>query len=262
MPIRSPSERKSADSLAFQHYLRTGQKLTAGEWRQRVERKFNPYHDERGRFTFATGGAAMAAPAPRAGGGMRQVGRGGALPSVRPPTLPRTRVAAMPGYPEGPRTAWRSSNDLAFIAAADFYNKKYGLKPSDEEFRTPEFLKAWAMRESGGEGNEREFRTDPFQVNNPGDWPEIDNAKQRIAGLRKGERMTPAKSAYAALEWLRYKSYRHDTEGRPVEFFGNKIGLQSYNTVTTRTRQSGNLPHKVWYAETILQMERDARTSR
>ncbi|MBV1691609.1 hypothetical protein KRR38_29025 [Novosphingobium sp. G106] len=145
-------ERKSADRLAFEHYLRTGQRLTIAEWRRHIERKFNPYHDERGRFTFATGGAAMAnpSPAPRPGRGTRQVGRIGTRPSVRPSMPPRTRVAAMPGYPETPRTAWRSSNDLAFIAAADFYNKEHRLKPGDKGYKTPEFLKAWAMRETWG----------------------------------------------------------------------------------------------------------------
>jgi hypothetical protein len=48
-------ERKSIHQLAFAHYLRTGQKLTNEEWRGRYERKFNPYHDERGRFTSPPG---------------------------------------------------------------------------------------------------------------------------------------------------------------------------------------------------------------
>lgn len=46
---------ESAHELAFRHYLRTGERLTASEW----ERKFNPYHDpDNGRFTFAPGGVA------------------------------------------------------------------------------------------------------------------------------------------------------------------------------------------------------------
>jgi hypothetical protein len=44
---------KSAERLAFEHYLRTGQRIEPNA----VERKFNPYHDPRnGRFTFAPGG--------------------------------------------------------------------------------------------------------------------------------------------------------------------------------------------------------------
>lgn len=50
------TERKSAARVAFDHYLRTGQRLTIrGD--PEVEFKFNPYHDPRnGRFTFAPGG--------------------------------------------------------------------------------------------------------------------------------------------------------------------------------------------------------------
>lgn len=50
------TERKSAARVAFDHYLRTGQRLTIrGD--PEVELKFNPYHDPRnGRFTFAPGG--------------------------------------------------------------------------------------------------------------------------------------------------------------------------------------------------------------
>lgn len=260
--MQNPSriERKSANRLAFEHYLRTGQRLTAAEWRAREERKFNPYHDELGRFTFAPGAAGMGAapPPPRPTRRSGQVGTR-TVDHAAPAASPRTRIAPMPGYPESGRTSWRSANDAAFIAAADFYNRKYGLKPGDEEFRTPEFLKAWAMREAGGEGDEAAFRSDPFQVNNPPDWvPE----KQWIAGLRKGQRMTPAMSAYAALEWLRYKSYDHDGYGKLVRYRGDQAGLEKYNTVSARTRQSGNLPHKVWYASTILQMAEQASAGR
>lgn len=50
------SGQKSANRAAFDHYLRTGLRLTAAEWLAK-ELKFNPYHDpENGRFTFAPGG--------------------------------------------------------------------------------------------------------------------------------------------------------------------------------------------------------------
>ena len=50
------SERKSADQCAFNHYLRTGQRLTALEWTTAIGRKFNPNHDpENGQFTFGEG---------------------------------------------------------------------------------------------------------------------------------------------------------------------------------------------------------------
>lgn len=55
MPRRSPNpEIKSAERLAFEHFLRTGRRLIRTE---APERKFNPYHDPRnGQFTFAPGG--------------------------------------------------------------------------------------------------------------------------------------------------------------------------------------------------------------
>lgn len=56
MAAHSSTYRKSADVLAFEHFLRTGDQLTAAQWQDRFEVKFNPYHDERGRFTFAFGG--------------------------------------------------------------------------------------------------------------------------------------------------------------------------------------------------------------
>lgn len=55
MPFDRVSDRKSAHKLAFEHYLRTGERLTDAEWLARYERKFNPYHDERGRFTSPPG---------------------------------------------------------------------------------------------------------------------------------------------------------------------------------------------------------------
>lgn len=60
MTAPAPTERKSADELAFEHYLRTGEQLTPTLWRERFEVKFNPNHDERGRFTFAFGRASTA----------------------------------------------------------------------------------------------------------------------------------------------------------------------------------------------------------
>jgi hypothetical protein len=49
------SDRKSVHRLAFSHYLRTGERFTNDEWVARYERKFNPYHDELGRFTSPPG---------------------------------------------------------------------------------------------------------------------------------------------------------------------------------------------------------------
>jgi len=50
----SKTEYKSAERIAFDHYLRTGRILSSPT---PLERKFNPYHDPRnGQFTFAPGG--------------------------------------------------------------------------------------------------------------------------------------------------------------------------------------------------------------
>ncbi len=46
---------KSMNSLAFEHYLRTGEKLTTAQFIEKFEKKFNPNHDEIGRFTFGLG---------------------------------------------------------------------------------------------------------------------------------------------------------------------------------------------------------------
>lgn len=263
MTTGRPMEHKSADGMAFEHYLRSGERLTTNEWLARQQRKFNPYHDELGRFTFATGGVGASGLASRPASPLRSPSP---EPAARPlgqrpvkapataspaPARPR-RIAEIPGFPDSGKTAWRASNDYAFEAAANLYNKKYGLKPNDAEYRTPEFLKAWAMRESGGEGDEESFKTDPFQVNNPGaDW---DDQKRTRAGLRKGEKMTPAKSAYSALEWLRYKAAKYDSQGKIVGFRSDRVALERYNANSRNTRQSGSDPHFVWYARTILEM--------
>lgn len=171
-------------SSRFEQYLRFG--LTAHNGS--AEAKFNPYHDNLGRFTDATGSTGSSnrqlSQAPR---GMPVQPSSNQAPRQidnhrRPLTRPAAEISSFPQ--DGPR-AWRTANDYAFEAAANFYNKKYGLRLGDIDYKTPHFLKAWAMRESGGEGNRAAFQTDPFQVNNPGDWvPE----KTKIAGIRRGQK--------------------------------------------------------------------------
>lgn len=55
MAARGISGRESIHRQAFAHYLRTGQRLTNAEWLDQQEHKFNPYHDEIGRFTSPPG---------------------------------------------------------------------------------------------------------------------------------------------------------------------------------------------------------------
>lgn len=60
MTASAAAERKSADRLAYEHHLRTGQRLTTSEWRERSEAKFNPNHDpDDGRFTTGPGGVGL-----------------------------------------------------------------------------------------------------------------------------------------------------------------------------------------------------------
>ena len=53
MPAPPFPELKSADRAAFDHYLRTGERLTGEE--SFDGQKPNPHHDARGRFTSAPG---------------------------------------------------------------------------------------------------------------------------------------------------------------------------------------------------------------
>lgn len=72
MPTRTLPELKSANQAAFDHYLRSGERLTSEEWLGRQEAKFgrgNPYHDKVGRFTSASG-----AVSPRGEAGFTRAG--------------------------------------------------------------------------------------------------------------------------------------------------------------------------------------------
>ena len=113
---------------------------------------------------------------------------------------PKNPIGPVEGYPETSKNAWRAGNDDTIVAAANKYNSERNLLPGDMEHMTPKLMKAWQMRESGG--SPEAFKTDPFQVNNHGDW--VDE-KGKIAGLTNGQKMTPETSAEAALKWMHYK---------------------------------------------------------
>jgi hypothetical protein len=133
----------------------------------------------------------------QAGGGSSASAGGESKPSG-----PKNPIDPVEGYPETGRNAWRAANDDTIVAAADKYNSERNLLPGDMEYIAPKLMKVWMMRESGG--SPEAFKTDPFQVNNPRDWP-ADNMKSKVAGLTKGQKMTPETSAEAALKWLHYK---------------------------------------------------------
>ncbi len=278
---RQTLQTKSMNSFAFEHYLRTGEKLTTAQFIEMYEKKFNPNHDHLGRFTF--------------GSGLNGLGPSSAIrnsnskpsatstneswtdilrsvfeaPAAKPtaPAAPRARigqstVAEISEYPQAGKNSWRSSNDKTFIVAAAYYNYKYHLEPGDQGYRTPEFLKAWAMVESGGEDHQEAFQRDPFQVNNPGDYPKKpDYSKWRIAGLFKYQKMTPGTIALAALEWLRFKGQERDSQGRIIKTFSDEEALQNYHGRTDRSPEWGNVMHKVWYAAKVLRLAAQAASS-
>ncbi len=169
-------------------------------------------------------------------------------------------VGEVRDYNESGNDSWRAANDKAFTNAANNYNKKYGLKPGDRGYITPEFLKSWAMIESGGD--KKAFSTDPFQVNDPRNWAK---EKTKIAGLKYRETMTPEKSAVGALEWMRYKSSETDQQGNK-RYLGVEEGLKKYNTHEDlhdepsrmwRLDYHPGLLHKDWYATAILLRENE-----
>jgi len=108
---------------------------------------------------------------------------------------------------------------------------------------TPKLMKVWQMRESGG--SPEAFKTDPFQVNKLGDWPE-DNMKSKVAGLTKGQKMTPETSAGAALKWLHYKGRIVDGNWGPYQ--GHYNALKNYNAAPT----APGIPKGADYANAVL----------
>ena len=167
------------------------------------------------------------------------------------------------GYPETGAFSWRAQHDQIFIDMASDWNFNHDLSPGDDGFRTPEFLKTWAMVESGG--SKQAFLSDPFQVNNLGDWvPE----KQSLLGLQSGQVMIPVTSTEAALQWLHYKSYTYDAAGNKT-FLGDWMGLYKYNgSLVTHSDPNRlnygsdyhpGIPHKEWYASQILLLEYNLR---
>ena len=204
MQTSANSEKKSVGKTAFEHYLRTGERLTESEWQSRQEYKFNPWHDDKGRFTNAPNasmGNHGATVTPTGRSSSAHTAAAGGKVSSQEQSARQGAIAPIQGYPETKRTEWRNSNDEAFTRAANEFNQKYNFKPGDPQFITPRFMKAWAMIESGGEGDRSAFLSDPFQVNKPLDWA----PEKRDLGLSYGQRMSPYLSAKAALEWLHIK---------------------------------------------------------
>jgi hypothetical protein len=103
MAFNRNSQHDSVHRQAFAHYLRTGRRLTNAEWLAEHERKFNPYHDERGRFTSPPGvtvswghyGPRTGEPSPTG----RSRSRSGARSAARkPPRTPQKRPGSDAGH--------------------------------------------------------------------------------------------------------------------------------------------------------------------
>jgi hypothetical protein len=159
---------------------------------------------------------------------------------------PKNPIGPVQGYPETGKDAWRAENDDAIVAAANRYNSEHGYSPGDAEYVSPGLMKAWQMRESGG--NRQAFESDPFQVNKPGDWPKYDE-KAKYAGLSQGQAMTPQTSADAALKWLQYKGTIHAADGSSLGYRGHQEALRKYNA---RGGFVNGIPRDVEYADDVL----------
>jgi len=158
---------------------------------------------------------------------------------------PKNPIGPVEGYPETGKNAWRAANDDTIVAATNKYNSERNLLPGDAEYMTPKLMKAWQMRESGG--SPEAFKTDPFQVNKLGDWPD-DNMKSKVAGLTKGQKMTPETSAEAALKWLHYKGRINEKTKGLTPYQGHYEGLRRYNAALT----APGIPRGADYANAVL----------
>jgi len=160
-----------------------------------------------------------------------------------PATGPKNPIGPVVGYPETGKNSWRAGNDDVIVAAVDKYNAENRYFPGDVDYMTPQLMKSWMMEESGSGAHRRYFESDPFQVNNSRDWVA---EKSKIAGLTKGQAMTPQASAEAALKWARYKS-----TWPGMEFASPLARRAHYGTYEALLNYNGS-PRKIDYANGIL----------
>ena len=171
------------------------------------------------------------------------------------------RIVPVPGYSEEGNLSWRGSLDQTIINAVNDFNKEYLLQPGDPGYRTPEFVKAWIMIESGG--NKADFLRDPLQMNkDPRDWSE---RKLDIGVPRNRAEMTPEISITAGLEWLNMKGYQNISGGSVYPYQGDLNALRRYNGSPTEHRDptTASVPydyhpgmtHSRWYGPKIIGLE-------
>jgi hypothetical protein len=159
--------------------------------------------------------------------------------------------APISGYPESGKNSWRSQNDKIFNDAVQEFNSKYGYEPGNPAAANAKRLKAQAMVESGSSMHKEVFLSEPLQVNYNGDW--VDKKKE-ICNLEKGEKMTPAKSASAALEWLDYKGWKYDSTGNKSEYMGVEKALRNYTGNVNEYDTHPGQQHRDWYSNKVLEL--------
>lgn len=99
MTNQPQTEHKSAERLAFEHYIRTGHRLLVHVQLDELEHKFNPYHDPRnGQFTFAPGGPhSLGTVIISDRRGLHRVRQDAARPSTTADGLPSTDSSSFAG---------------------------------------------------------------------------------------------------------------------------------------------------------------------
>lgn len=124
MPTRTLPELKSANQAAFDHYLRSGERLTSEEWLGRQEAKFgrgNPYHDKVGRFTSASGAVSPRGEAgfTRAGDKVQEwFGNSPKKPALaRPKPTPAAQASRSPSKNRTPDAVAKGQRDIGALAA-------------------------------------------------------------------------------------------------------------------------------------------------
>jgi hypothetical protein len=169
-------------------------------------------------------------------------------------------VGEVDGFPETGIFSWRKANDKLFIDLARQFNQQNNLSPGDPRYRTPLFLKSWAMIESGN--HPAAFLRDPLQMNTgSGTW---DPFKAKLGVPQNPAQMTPSISIYAALRWLDMKGHQ-DSQGVPVpNYQGDLSALRRYNgkpdvhinpnTALVPYDYHPGQSHSRWYASKIIDL--------
>jgi len=203
------------------------------------------------------GGILDAPPEPDTGSGLSLVmdkqqmadagiGQGGGASAG--PAGPQHPIAAIPGYPETGKGAWRAGLDDKIGANVDSYNARHGLKEGDPLYLTPHLVKSWIMEESGGD--QSAFESDPMQVNKHADWKNTGPDKERILGLTENQVMTPDTSLPAGLDWFYDRGAIHDERRKVTGFRDLPTALGRYNA--NSTVDPNGLPHYQNYTSEIL----------